>query len=67
MYKGNPFQGDGSGKSQPSGPAGGIHSFTENTGPASKAGGKDKTSHPTKMGNTEGPSGDIGVSKWDPK
>ena len=47
MYKGNPFQGDGSGKSQPSGPAGGIHSFTENTGPASKAGGKDKSDSAT--------------------
>jgi hypothetical protein len=61
----NPFKGQGAGKSQPTGQSGGISGVHENTGPSPKA-EKHTKSHPKTGGTTQGPSGDIGVGKWNP-
>ena len=63
--KQGPFTGMGSGSNQTSGESGGITSVHEKSWPKAKSGSHAK-SHPTPGGKTEGPSGDAGVSDWNP-
>jgi hypothetical protein len=64
--KESPFSGMGSGSNQPSGDSGGIHSVTEKKYGGSKMGTRADKSHPAPGGKTQGPSGDCGVSDWNP-